>query len=351
MSVSAVRSVLDVVGAVLYAVLVTATVLRADPGTAVRIALGVPLLLLVPGYVLVALLYPERHTGASVSDESPMSRPKDTTDGVSTVGRLGLSLAASLAIVPTVAFVLHFAIGNVALAPVLTVTCGITAILGLTAVVARARLPPDTRYQPPSAAEVATSFSRYFRSDTTGLVGPRPFEATSEREVLFNVALAAAVVLLFSSVAIGFTVPDQGDDFSEFYLVTESDDGEYVPAAPGEFEGDDDWTLSPTIANEEGTDREYTVVVLHQEVDRDGDEMDVDDEEELDRFTRTVADGETERVDHEVSPPETGEDHRLVYLLYADEPPEDPSQENAYRHVQLWTTGDEQQGGSAEEDS
>lgn len=339
---TAVRSTLDVVSAVLFAILAAAAILRGDPGTPIRIVLGLPLVLFVPGYVLIAALYPERHSGASVSDESPISRPKETIDGLPTATRLGLSLAFSLAIVPTVAFVANFAVGGVGLEPVLLGTVGIVVFLGLVAIVARVRLPPDGRHRPFSGASVRSAVDRYYRRGTDGMIGNRPFEAGSRRGVVLNVVFAASVLVLLSSVAVGFAVHD-GDEFTEFYLTTETGDGEYAAASTGAFASGGDPTLYPTVTNAEGGDREYTVVALHQEVDRSGNGTTVVDETELDRFSPSAGAGETARVAHDVDPPATGPEYRLVYLLYVGDAPEDPSRDDAYRYVQLWTGENGQQ--------
>ena len=60
-------------------------------------------------------------------------------------------------------------------------------------------------------------------------------------------------------------------------------------------------------------------------------------ETELDRFELSADAGETARVAHDVDPPATGSEHRIVYLLYVGDAPDDPSREGAYRYVQLWT--------------
>jgi len=333
---TAVRSTIDVVCAVLFAVLATGGILLGDPGTPVRIVLGLPLVLFVPGYVLVAALYPERHSGASVSDESPISRPKETIDGLPAAARFGLSMAFSLAIVPTAAFVANFAVGGVDLAPILVGTCGVVVVLGAVAVVTRSRLPPDGRYRPLSGPRIRPALDRYFRRGTTGMTAERPFEASSGRGVALNLLLAASVLVLLSSVAVGFAVHD-GDRFTEFYLATETGDGEYAAASTEAFASGGAPTLYPTVTNQEGGDREYAVVALHQEVDRSGNGTIVVDETELDRFSRSVDAGATERIAHDVDPPATGPNHRIVYLLYVGDAPADPSRDDAYRYVQLWT--------------
>mgnify|MGYP006283402091 CR=1 FL=1 len=333
---TAVRSTYDVVSAVLFAVLAAAAILRGDPGTPIRIVLGLPLVLLVPGYVLVAALYPERHSGASVSDESPISRPKETIDGLPTATRLGLAVALSLAIVPSVAFVANFAVGSTGLEPVLLGTCGLVVGLGLFAIVTRLRLPPDGRYRPLSGGGVRSAVDRYYRRGSDGMIDGRPFEAVSGRGVVLNLLLAASVLVLLSSAAIGFAIHDS-DDYTEFYLTTETGDGEYAAASSEAFASGDTPTLYPSVTNAEGGDREYTVVALHQEVERAENSTTVVEETELDRFTLSADTGATARVSHDIEPPATGPEYRLVYLLYVGDSPDDPARDGAYRYVQLWT--------------
>ena len=333
-----VRSTLDVACIVLYAIGATAAILWLDPATPVRIVLGVPLLLFVPGYALIAGLYPQRHMGASVSRESPISRPKETSDGLSIVGRLSLSVAASLAVVPTIAFVLNFAAGGIALRPVLLATSAITAALGLLAVVNRHRLPPDGRFRVAPRARVAGAYNRYVRSEADGLSGVAPFESSSRRETVLNALLVVSVLALLGSVAVAVTVPDRGQSFTEFYLVSENESGEFVAASPAAVEAGA--AVYPTIANEEGEELEYTVVATVETVEREGGETRVVERRELDRFTASVPDGETARLRHDVDAAATGPDRRLTYLLYVGDPPSDPSRENAYRTVHVWTTAE-----------
>jgi uncharacterized membrane protein len=58
--------------------------------------------------------------------------------------------------------------------------------------------------------------------------------------------------------------------------------------------------------------------------------------ESIDRFSTRLAANETWTRQHTVSPSMTGERLRLVYLLYKNGLPAQPTTENAYRETHLW---------------
>ena len=70
---------------------------------AIRIILGLPFILFIPGYILVFSLFPE----------------KKTDHGIDIIERIALSLGLSLAVVPLIGLGLNYTIWGIRLEPIL----------------------------------------------------------------------------------------------------------------------------------------------------------------------------------------------------------------------------------------
>jgi Predicted membrane protein len=151
-------------------------------------------------------------------------------------------------------------------------------------------------------------------------------------------------------VGYAVAVPPQ-DGFSEFYLLTENEDGTLVADGyPSEFVGDESESVILGISNNEHKSTEYTVIAEIQRVEitesgtqattnpsaDDSIETEIIDRERLGRLTTTLDHEETVHQSHELNPSMTGEDLRIQYLLFKNEPPANPTRENAYRSLRLW---------------
>jgi uncharacterized membrane protein len=163
-----------------------------------------------------------------------------------------------------------------------------------------------------------------------------------------NVLLVASVLLAVGSVAYAVAVPPQGEQFSEFYLLTENEDGELVADGyPTEFVRGESAPVVVGIGNNEYESTEYSVIVELQAVEAvDGNltaggpnstnETRVVDRERLGELSATVDHNETWQETHDLSPTMTGQNLRVQYLLYRGEPPAEPTRGNAYRSLHLW---------------
>lgn len=277
---------------------------QLPPGSLPRFALAVPLLLLCPGYAVVAALYP---TEGSLPVTS-MSR---------TGTRLALSFGLSLVVVS----VTVIAVGTVAqfgFVQVLVALGAVTLVVTQFAVVRRMTAPQERRYQVPVRGPLVRSIDA---------LGTRSSFAQFSA-VLLAVALIVSSGAVFAAIA----NPPAENDFTEFYVGTEDENGTVATAEYPETLGDGP-PLVFGVTNHESTVEEYVVVVQLQEVDTDGT---VTSRQELDRFQNTVAVGETWHQDHSLQSTETGDERRLQYLLYREEPPETPTEANAYRTVHVW---------------
>lgn len=308
------RSTGDVLLVVVWTAFTVAAVL-AGLGGPLRVVLALPLVVLFPGYALLAFLFPER--SGTNSEESGAS--------ITAVERIALSVVVSLALVPLLAFVVNYTSYGLRLRPLLVTVGGVIAALALLAYLARVRLPVEHRFGVHVFAWLAGGTSRFLSTERRSLRDSLPLQATTETQRLLNLLLVASVLTLIATAGYAAVTPPANDDpFSEFYLVTENGDGEYVAEdLPHEFSEGESRSLFVAIANHEGQRVPYTVIVQL-------------DGSEIDRFSTSIADGETERVEQSVTPSKTGDRLRLSFLLYRGDVPENPTPENAYRETHLW---------------
>jgi len=299
--------------------------------TVVGVLFGIPFVLFIPGYALVAALFPETNA-RSDGDETRTEAESEAVARASNWAarridgfeRLVLSLGTSIAVVPLVALLLNFMPFGVRPAPVLFSVGGVTIICAVIGAVRRRRLPPEERLFIP--------YRRWLGNARSVAFGPR---ARGDR--LATIAVVLAVVLTLGSVAYTAAVPRGGETFSEFYLVTENEDGEFVAADyPTEFTRGGREQLYVGIENRERRPANYTVIVQLQRVRTGNGSARVTSERDLHRFEVRLAHNESWRRQHAVAPRMTGERLRLTYLLYRGEPPADPRIGNAYREVHIW---------------
>ena len=308
-----------VIGLVLVTdVVVLAPVLRESP---LRVVFGLPLVLFLPGYAFVAALFPEAGEGpAGAAADGAVDRRREGIDGIE---RVALSFGLSIAIVPLIGLVLNFTPWGIRLLPILVSVSGFTLVAVGVAAVRRWALPREDRFEVPYRA--------WIRAGMTALLEPE-----SRTDAALNVLLVLSLLLATGSVAYAVAVPKQGEAFTEFYLLTR-DDGELVAADyPTEFVRGESKPLVVGIGNHEHERVSYTVVIELQRVEFAGNDTRVIEERELDRLGAQLAHNETWHHDYAVEPTLVGDRLRLLFLLYVDEPPPQPSLESAYRETHLW---------------
>lgn len=300
--------------------------------TPLRIVFGLPLVLFIPGYALIAALFPEAgESPAADGDERRV--PPEAGDGavaalsdrgIDGIERVALSFGLSIAVVPLLGLVLNFTPWGIRLVPIMIAVSGFT--VAMTALAARRRweLPPEERFSVP--------YRRWLDAGRTEL-----FEPDTRTDAILNVVLVCSVLLAAGSVTYAVAVPKQGESFSEFYLLTENETGELVADDyPTEFDRGESRSLTVGIGNQEYERTNYTIVVELQRVEVVDNETRVREANELRRFRPTLEHNETWHRQHTVTPQLTGERLRLQYLLYRGEPATPLNRSDAYRELHLW---------------
>jgi len=207
----------DLYGSLLYTIAMAGLLLILDVGNLAAILL----VLFVPGYVLVAALFP---SGKEID----------------WIERVALSLGLSIAVVPLLGLLLNFTPFGIRFAPVVGTIALFTAGVGMAAWWRRMRLPTPERL----SATVALSVPGW---EGYGLL-----------DKVLTVALAASIVVAVATLAYVIATPRPGERFTEFYILGPGGNASGYPT---------NLTVSQTgsvilgIANHEGGAANYTVRV------------------------------------------------------------------------------------------
>lgn len=310
----------------------------------IRALVGFPLLLFVPGYLLLAVLFPERGPSRGVEsrqEEGLIPAMNLVTENPTfTVGsraltwteRVALSFGMSLALVPLIGLGLSILVGSFSLASILS-GLAVYSVVGIIAGIWRRNsLPEDERFRVPFRSWATAVRYRFRHAD-----------GVLDRVVLLVLLVSVlAAVVTMSAVLLA---PQDGETYSTVALVTEGDSGDLVASGyPTDFVQGEGRALTILVKNDEHVETTYTVVAEVQRVDTDGGAMTVLDEEEVLRVRQTVAAGDRWTASHTITPTLVGEDLRLKYYLYRGQASQDPSGENAYRDLHLWITVSESNG-------
>lgn len=313
---------LDLLAVIGYVVIAVALLSRPGVyGSPLAVALGLPLLLFVPGYALVSFLFP----GATPDDAADRLAPSELRHhGLGGVQRVALGFGLSVSLLPILGLGIALSPWPIDPSTVLLSVSGLAVGLAVGGAIRRFRRPADRRFTVPFRAWLDD--------------GRRAISDGSVTETALNLGLAVAVVV--SVVAVGYAVAVPGPDqsYTSVTLLSQNDTGELVTADyPREFVSGESRPITVSVTNHEGHRVSYSVVVELQRVRQAGDgSANVTNERRLVTFTPTLRPGATWQTRHDVTPTMTGQNLRLVYLVYQGEPPEDPTTTNAYRHVHVW---------------
>jgi uncharacterized membrane protein len=155
--------------------------------TPIRIALGLPLVLFLPGYSLIAALFPRKGDLASIE-------------------RVALSFGLSIAVVPLIGLALNYTPFGIRLSPVLFALSLFTVALALCAFLRRRRVPADERFK----VGFRAAFSELKAS----------FAANETRlDRILSVILIISIIVAISMVVYVIVTPKQGEKFTEFYIL------------------------------------------------------------------------------------------------------------------------------------
>lgn len=308
----------DLLLVVAYLVVMDAVEVSGQVSGPLLAILGFPVLFYVPGYAVLAALFPRYRNDADERAFAGVSH-----GALSTFERTLLSFGVSLALLPPIALGIE-AVGARFTAS--TVLLGVNTVVVTGVVVAAVR-----RFQLYDSGELTESRLGWFSRRLTRL------SYRSRADAALTVLLVLVAVVATSTLGMALVAPDDGESYTTVALLTEDAAGNLTTAGhPATLTAGTSEPFVLAVENHEDRRVEYTVVGELQRVDRVDGTTSVVEETELVRRSRSVADGDTWRANLSVAPSMTGDDLRLTFLVYRGDPPKDPRIENADEHVHIW---------------
>lgn len=278
------------------------------PESALRLVFALPLVLFLPGYSLVAALFPGG-------------------DDLEPIERIALSFGLSIAIVPLVGLTLNYTPWGIRPVPVLISLLLLTGTLALVAHLRRLALPPGERFTLP-IRKIAEEAARE-------LFPPSPGRMDRMLSAILLLSIGAAVIATVYVIVI----PKEGERFTEFYILGEKGIAADYPTelAPGQ-----EYTLVIGVGNHEYTNVTYTIEILLLNISYDPvrNESTIHAGELLDRFAVTLAHNTTEERRWNFTFP-GGSYNRIQFLLFREQVPDENHSIKermgaAYRDLHLW---------------
>lgn len=323
----------DIAAVTLLLLAADVVLLLGVPGSAALAPLvGIPLVLVVPGYLLVALLFPRRSPYGS-HDHDPLSTGWGSYSGglafgdasISWTERLALSVGTSIAVVPLLGLLAAPLAGSLSQQSVLLALNAYVLVGVVVGTVQRNLIPKEERLRVPYRPWLREAKSFLTQGGTV--------------DTVLSVLLVVSVVAAAGTMWFALLYPADGESYTSATLLSESEGGELVASGyPTELTRGEGEPLTLRVANNEGAETTYSVLVKVQRLDTAAGSTAVAEEETVLRRQRTVSAGGAWQFQHEVTPTMVGEDIRLSYLIYRGDLPADPTRENAYRSLHLWVS-------------
>jgi uncharacterized membrane protein len=163
-----------------------------------RLILALPLILFIPGYVLLAALFP------------------DSTD-IDAIERIVLSIGTSIVIIPLIGLCLNFTSWGIRLDPLIISLTAVIVVLVIIAGIRRTRTSPESRYTIP-VPEIRQTIQ-----DEWAL------RNGSKRDRILFFGSIIAICLVITSVFVVIYTPKPGDKFTEFFILGENRTADSYP--------------------------------------------------------------------------------------------------------------------------
>lgn len=273
---------------------------------------GITLLLLLPGYAVVAAIFPKRRRGPISFDHGDSA--------LSTVERIALSGGLSIVIAAFIGLViawspLEYSSESAGLL--------ITLLVILTGLVGTLRGHVSLIEYRPITLRMRE-------------LGRRSSRSTLSRDRAVSVALSLSIILALGSLSVALVMPNPGESFTGFSVLTETDDGFVAAAAyPENITQHESAAFELVIQNHESEQTSYTIIVQEERVNRGADGMVILAANELTRMSVDVRSGARAERRIAAAPTMTGTELRLGFYLYRGDGPAEPSPATAYRFLYI----------------
>ncbi|MFA4876182.1 MAG: DUF1616 domain-containing protein [Methanoregula sp.] len=277
-----------------------------------RILFGIPLVLFIPGYALIAALFPAARD----------------IDGIE---RIALSFGLSIALVPLTGLILNYTPFGIRLDPIVVSLSLLTIGLCLLAVYRRARLPPEERFVVPFRKLQQGIRDEFFLKE----------EKSSRTDRILSIILLIAIIAAVTTTVYVIVVPKEGEKFTEFFILGENQKAADYPTS---LLVSTNSSLFIGIGNHEYRTVNYIVepYLLKMTFNEKTNTTTLNSMTPLETFAISVPHNQTVIRPYAFSPATTGP-NRLELLLFKDTVPNPQvtgmERINAsYRDLHLWVT-------------
>lgn len=278
--------------------------------TPVRVLLSLPIILFIPGYILIAALFPQKNE-------------------LDLIERIALSFGLSIAVVPLIGLGLNYTPWGIRLDPIVTSLSIFIFIMGVIAQYRRGILPKNEQYEFPLNT-IITGLKEDFFSP----------EQTRTDQILSIILLISIITTVFVTIFV-IAVPKDGERFTEFYIL-----GEKQMAAdyPSKIFTGQDYPMYIGIGNHEYQNISYTLetYLVNMKFNPDDASSSVIKMDPLDTIVVTVPHNETMTIPYTLNATDT-DYNRIEFLLFNETLPANyitkMDRINAsYRDLHLWVT-------------
>ena len=211
----------DIIVCMLWSIILLPVTLLNVEGT-IRIILGLPFILFIPGYILIFALFPCRKTD----------------QGIDIIERVALSFGLSIAVVPLIGLGLNYTEWGIRLEPILLSIFIFIMGIGTIALYRWHTTPPDKRFIVSLDISLPKSENKLDRALT--------------------IILAIVIIIAMASLVYVIATPKIGEKFTEFYLL--GPDG-IADNYPRNLTTDENAYVTMGIVNHEYKTVNYTVEV------------------------------------------------------------------------------------------
>jgi uncharacterized membrane protein len=250
--------------------------------TIFRIILGLLLILFIPGYSLIAALFPK----------------KGDLDGIE---RTALSFGLSIAVTPLIGLILNYTPFGIRLAPILISLSAFTIIISIIAYIRRLKLPEDEKF--------TVEFKKYYN----GIVNS--FKGESRGNKILSIILIASIIIAISTTLYIIVTPKEGEKFTEFYILGPNGKASDYPT---NLTAGETGNVTIGVVNHEYATINYQMIIkLNNQTIK---------EENI-----TLSSNEKYETPFTFNASRSGEKQKLEFLLYKL-----PDDNNSYRSLHLW---------------
>lgn len=205
---------------------------------AIRIIIGLPILLFFPGYSLVAVLFTRK-------------------DSIGPLERFTLSFGMSLFIVPGIGLILNYTPWGIRLLPIFVSLSIFIIAMCVVAFYLRSVLPEDERFKIGFANRLLARFMKKSNSsETKFLTGVT--KSTSLLDKALDIILAVTIVVTVGTLTYSILSKKSGEKFSEFYIL--GSEGKAADYSTEVFAGDN-VTVTLGIINREQSPSSYNFAI------------------------------------------------------------------------------------------